>query len=257
MQDGHKPVQIFTFFTDGKFDHNAKVLNIAAAHNIPVSFSKPTQGDIDALVKRGCELFISAAYIHKIPSIPDNAYGMNIHPTLLPKGRGKFPLPHVMLNHRDTAGVTLHKLADKMDEGDILMQKPISLSDEDDLETLSSKIVMHAPHLLAECVSDIETHWNAATPQDASQASLWPYPEDNMRTVNWNMPVSEIDRIGRAFSRIGWLCHLQGQDYWIYNYSLWQEDHDMQPSTIAAVTDREVTVAAKDGFICLKEFSPK
>lgn len=256
LSDGHQPMQIFSFFTDGRYDFNRRILNLAAAHNIPVSFSKPKKEELEDLAQRGCEIFISAAYAYKIPEIPETAYGINIHPTLLPKGRGKFPLPFILLEHRDGAGITIHKLSKNIDAGDIMYQKPIALNDNEDMETLTCKIVMHAPGCLSECMDNIKTFWQNARAQNEAEAIHFPYPPDSMRYVSWDMSMEEIGKIGRAFSRLGWMCELQGQRYWVFQYAYWHENHTFTPGSIVSVLDREIAVAARDGFVCLKEFEP-
>lgn len=54
----------------------------------------------------------------------------NVHSALLPKNRGMLP-SFWSLFHGDMPGVTLHKMVEKLDAGEILLQKPINTSIED------------------------------------------------------------------------------------------------------------------------------
>lgn len=257
INDGHELVHLYSFFTDNKHDFNQRVINLAVSQGAPVSFHPPREKELKALYDDGCELFISAGYAYKIPALPESARGMNVHPTLLPKGRGKFPLPHVIASHPDAGGVTIHKLTSEFDAGDILLQKAIFVTEQDDLEILSARIVRDAPDLISEVVRNIDHYWNNARPQDESKASKWGFPPDEMRTANWQMGVMDIDKIGRAFGRAGWIAPIQGSDYWVYHYKCWEEQHDFTPGDVVAVLDKEIAIAVKDGFVCIKDFVPR
>lgn len=257
LNDGHELVHLYSFFTDNKHDFNQRVINLAVARDVPVSFHKPKAQELQTLYGQGCSDFISAGYAYKIPPLPKDAFGINIHPTLLPLGRGKFPLPHVLLNHPEAGGVSVHKLAPEFDTGDILLQKAIEVQKEDDLETLSAKVVRDAPDLISEVMRNKEHYVSNARPQNEKEVSLWQFPSNEMRTIDWASPVSEINRIGRAFSRAGWIAPIQGIDYWVYQYKAWPENHGFTPGDVVSILDREIAVAAQDGFVCLKEFEAK
>ena len=68
--------------------------------------------------------------------------------------------------------------------------------------------------------------------------------------------MQDIDRIGRAFGRFGSLIRMDDKNWVIYDYSVWEEQHDYAPGTVVAQLSREITIAAKDGFVCLKDFQP-
>lgn len=256
LQNGHELMQLFTFFSDNDYDYNQRVLNYSTAVNAPIIFAKPRPEDLQNLADRGCEIFISAAYAYKIPPLPEGTYGFNVHPTMLPIGRGRFPLPYVMLHHRNAAGITIHKIAPEMDAGDILLQKKLEVFDSDDLETLSCRVVRETPSMVLDAVNNIESYWNNAQKQDAGKAQYWPFPPDSMRTVFWDMTVDEINKIGKAFSRAGWFAEIEGAPYIISRYTAWKEPHNLPPGTLSAVLDRELAIAAKDGFVCVKEYAP-
>ena len=104
---------------------------------------------------------------------------------------------------------------------------------------------------------NIDHYWSNAKPQDESKASLWPFPTDDMRTANWDMSISEIDTIGRAFGSAGWYVAIQGSDYCVTSYKAWTEKHNNKPGDVVAVLDQEIMVAASDGFVCIKAFKAR
>lgn len=255
LAEGHEWLGLFTFPCDNQFNFNQNVIGLAQKKNIPVSFERPTEQDLQAMLDKGCEVFLSAGYIYKIPPIPsDKAYGLNFHPTLLPRGRGIMPMPYLIQREQDAGGITIHKLAQNFDSGDILYQKPVPIMPTDDVETYTSKILIQLPVIIADIFANIDDYWKNAIPQDHSKASHWPYPDDDMRSFDFTKTITDIDRVGRSVGRYGALFKLHGKLYAVFHYAVWEEDHTLPPGSIACVMSREITIAAADGFVCLKDF---
>ncbi len=114
----------------------------AKKHKIPVlSFSTDTDRPwlyqnetavINALSTFKPDLLISACYGQKIPkeTIEYARFGgLNIHPSLLPRWRGADPIPWTILSHDRQTGVTIVTLSEQFDQGRIVAQKKILLTD--------------------------------------------------------------------------------------------------------------------------------
>jgi len=102
---------------------------------------------IYALLKEhACEYLFLSGYMKKISSkIINNFKVINSHPSLLPKygGVGMYGrLIHeaVIKNKESISGVTIHEVNEAYDEGKILLQKKLRLSDDETAQTLESKI---------------------------------------------------------------------------------------------------------------------
>lgn len=255
LEDGHELIGVFTFPCDNVFNFNAQTLALARHLDIPFKQDPPLASDIEFFQARGAGCFLSAGYPFKIPPIDSNrSYGINVHPSLLPAGRGLMPTPHIIMNHPKASGLTVHKLAPRFDEGDILHQTPLPLRDHETVETLSARIALRAPDILSMLFSDLPTYWNDARPQNEKKASWFPPPDDLMRTLDWNLPVERIDTIARAFGRYGSLARFDNDLWIVYAHDVWKERHHLKPGTVALRLPREVIIAAKNGFVCLKEF---
>ena len=83
-------------------------------------------------------MLIVAGYPWKIP-VSEKIRQLNIHPAYLPIGRGSWPML-VAIQRGTDSGVTLHKLSEQFDAGDILLQEKIKIEQEDHLVTLLEKI---------------------------------------------------------------------------------------------------------------------
>ena len=85
---------------------------------------------------------LSGSFIKKF-----NGKIVNIHPSLLPKYKGLNTHERVILNKEKFSGCTVHIVNSKLDSGKIIMQKKLRVSNRDNPETLSRKI-LKLEHLL-------------------------------------------------------------------------------------------------------------
>lgn len=103
---------------------------------------------MEKLKKHKITHIILAGYLRLVPSIIIKSFKdkiLNIHPSLLPKYGGKgFYGEHVhksvLESNEKESGITIHLVNEKYDEGKVLFQKSIQVSESDDIHSLSSKI---------------------------------------------------------------------------------------------------------------------
>ena len=200
IQNGHDIMKIFTCDVDGEYEHNSKIYAAAERYGIAITNQKPENQMLHILKNEGCDLMISAGYYYKIPVI-DGVMQVNIHPSLLPIGRGPWPEPIVILKNLQT-GVTIHKLSDSLDSGDILIQGRIETDNSENLKTLTKKSVSLAVHLLSEFVQNIKYYWGHSVPQNGGE--YWREPTDSDMTFDITDSFEKIDQITRAF--FGYRC---------------------------------------------------
>ncbi len=193
---------LYTFPTDNKFEFNRQVIETARQHNIPVHTEKITPEALNEYFDMGCDFTLSAGYIHKIPILdrPDFK-GVNIHPALLPVGRGAWPFPCTILKGIKKSGVTIHKITDRFDEGDILLQRECDVAADETLDTLTIKCQNLAADMIDPLLADFKTLWETATPQ--GEGEYWPEPTDADRTITPDMSEEQKDLIKRAFGSFG------------------------------------------------------
>ena len=115
-------LEIFSCPTDNFTEFNTGIINFAKQYNIPYKLEKISENDFERLYNKGCEAVICAGYYYKIP-VYKKIPSVNIHPSLLPYGRGSWPMPYEILLDNRKSGVTIHKISSALDEGDILLQR--------------------------------------------------------------------------------------------------------------------------------------
>ena len=136
--------------------------------------------------------------------------------------------------------------------GDILAQAKFALTDRETLEMLSVRAQMCAKALVIETIASLPEKWAAKQPQ--GPGSYWPMPGKADRTIRWDMTVSEIDRLIRAFSKFEPFLYIEGVRHFVRKADTWVTDHDFQPGELVHETNREKVFAALDGLVCLTHF---
>ena len=94
------------------------------------------------------DLIVLAGFLWKIGSDWVSTFAkkiINIHPALLPKygGKGMYGMhvhQAVKDNKESKTGITIHYVNEAYDEGAILFQEEVALSDEDTPETIATKV---------------------------------------------------------------------------------------------------------------------
>ena len=146
---------------------------VAAAfitHGNDIAYFNKIRRDIDALAAAGCELLISAGYYYRIP-VDSRLPMLNIHPSLLPYGRGAWPMPLAILDRLSESGVTIHKTEESFDTGDILLQTRFDLADDETLESFMRKVNSRLPEMMDALTADFSALWENARPQGTGSGS--------------------------------------------------------------------------------------
>ena len=102
------------------------------------------------LKKEEPDFIVVADYGKKIPSwilsLPKQL-PLASHPSLLPLYRGAAPVHWAIVNGEEKTGVTVFKVNDKVDAGEIIIQKEIGIEDNHDIISLTDILptVMYLP----------------------------------------------------------------------------------------------------------------
>ncbi|MEM7621029.1 MAG: formyltransferase family protein [Pseudomonadota bacterium] len=237
---------------DNVYSSNKKIRKLCEHVNAPILGNKVENSDLQKLIdEQGLELLIVGMHAHKIPVDCLPKYHFNIHPSPLPEGRGAEPVPGSILRNQTKSGVTFHKLTDKFDEGDILIQQEWPLENTDTHDTLTIKNIIAATQMADKLTADFEHHWQNATPQTGG--SYWQKKSLTDREINWNMSVDEIDTMVRAYGRYGVNVKIHGKLTQIKSALCWKQEHNFEPGHIISGYMRDIAFACKDGFVCLSQ----
>jgi methionyl-tRNA formyltransferase len=174
-------------------------------NNIPVLQPEKLKAEdfINHLKSFECDLNVVVAFKilpRDIFTIPK--YGsLNLHASLLPKFRGAAPIQWTLIKGETETGVTTFALEDKMDTGNIYLQKKIPIQPEDNFGTLHDKLSILGALAVLETVNSIENGTAKMQKQSDELATPAPKITKEIMQIDWNKPAQEIQNLIRAFSR--------------------------------------------------------
>lgn len=202
---GCEVMEAFTCPTDNVFEFNHRICEYSHRRGIPCTVNPISLADLHRLSNAGCRAVFCAGYFYKIPVADSPLPMVNVHPALLPEGRGAWPMPVQILRGMDRGGVTLHKIAEQWDAGDILLQKAFPIAPTDDLELVTQKVNRVATELCTRMALHFDEIWGQAVPQ--GPGTYWPCPQKEDCTITPQTSPAETERILRAF--YGFDCYLK------------------------------------------------
>lgn len=123
---------------------------------------------------------------------------LNLHPSALPKYRGRSPINWALVHGEMQTGVTLHYMIEKPDRGDIVAQRRFPIADLDTALTLHRRATDEARILFREAYPLLRDGRAPRIPQDSNQASYFSgrKPEDG--GIDWRWPARRIYNLVRA-----------------------------------------------------------
>lgn len=126
---------------------------------------------------------------------------LNMHPSLLPKYRGRAPVNWAIINGETETGLTIHFIDEGMDTGDILIQERIEIKETDTIKTIHEKMFEAYPKLLRQSLRLIKLGNPPRLKQDHSQAIVFKRrnPEDGL--IDWTHSAIRIHNFVRAVTR--------------------------------------------------------
>jgi methionyl-tRNA formyltransferase len=123
---------------------------------------------------------------------------LNVHFSLLPKYRGASPVQGAILAGESRTGVTIIRLNEKMDEGDILAAVEVPILPGENAGELESRLAALGADLLLRTLDKIGSV--VAFPQDHAAATYAPKIKKEDGRIDWTSDAATIDRKVRAFT---------------------------------------------------------
>ncbi|MEK7118595.1 MAG: methionyl-tRNA formyltransferase, partial [Patescibacteria group bacterium] len=150
--------------------------SLALAHGLevitPDTLDEKTIADMSALK---CDYAIVVAYGKIFPEVLINTFPrgvLNVHYSLLPKYRGATPVEAALLAGDTTTGVTIQKMAKKLDAGDIVAQETTEIGKDEGARKLRTRLISIGANLLARTIPDYLSGVIVPVPQDHTRATF-------------------------------------------------------------------------------------
>jgi methionyl-tRNA formyltransferase len=123
---------------------------------------------------------------------------INVHYSILPKYRGASPVAWAILNGETKTGVTIFRLNEKMDEGDVYATAETEILPEETAGELEARLSALGARLLVETLTRVEEL--TPVPQDHARATLAPKLRKEDGKIDWSRNDEAVARLVRAMT---------------------------------------------------------
>ena len=184
---------------------------------------------------------------------------VGFHPAPLPANRGRHPIIWALaLGLRKTAS-TFFFMNEGADTGEIISQRDILISDDDNASTLYEKIINAAHLQIAEFIPELEGGMVKTTKQNEFLSNVWRKRSERDGVIDWRMSAKCIHNLVRALS-----SPYNGADFVVNGrvFKLWESmlagrvSDNIEPGKVFAYSDFGPLVKCGEDAICLTKCEP-
>lgn len=202
------------------------VYKFALKHDIRVIRGRGKDSQVkDFLVSCNVDLIWVTDYRYMLPedilAIPGNG-GVNLHPSLLPKYRGRAPVNWAIINGDEEIGLTAHFLTSGMDDGDIIKQLSCKLSKGEDVGDALDKLMPLYDVLTSQVIQSFIDENVSCYKQNEAFATICKARKPDDGEINWQQSATQIMNLIRAVAAPypGAFTKLQGTRVYIWKVEL-------------------------------------
>lgn len=239
------------------------VYQFAIKHGFPVIRAKGKDDNIEPFIRKNKpDLLWITDYRYLIP---ENIFSLapsgtiNLHPSLLPKYRGRAPINWAILNGETSLGLTAHFVDDGMDTGDIIYQERYFLSQEQDVAD-SLEILYPLYRLLTRKVlkafklGDVPRR-----PQNNLKSTVFPRRTPSDGLIDFSKPAVSVWNLIRAVSHPypGAFAYLNDKKIflWKARQSNITASAGAIPGSIQKIERHGFHLQCGDGPLCVTDFT--
>jgi len=224
----------------------------------PASYKDPaTLEQIKALEPDLCVLAYVIIFIPEAArSIPTHG-SICFHPSLLPLHRGPSSINWPIIGGATKTGLTVFYPDDGLDEGDILLQKEVEITEDDTLGSVYfNKIFQLGVQAMLESVDLIKAGNPPRIKQDESKATYESWCKKTDAQIDWSQPLAQVHNLIRGTNpQPGAWTTRDGEKLDIFDVAK-VPGPGGTPGEVTAVSDEGFTISAGDGQILVKRVRP-
>ena len=180
----------------------------------------------------------------------------NLHASLLPEYRGAAPINWAVINGEARTGVTTFFLQHEIDTGDIIMQRSVDISDDDNAGTVHDRLMMLGSSMVTETVDLILA--NNVHPTKQPDLVIKPAPKIFKETceLHFDRPAAELHNLVRGLSPYpgAWTTLPNGDVVKVFRtHYVIIKDEQMQQGRVESDSKTYIRIACTDGWLYLDE----
>jgi len=183
---------------------------------------------------------------------------INVHGSLLPLYRGAAPIQWSVIKGDKEVGITVIRMNEGMDTGDMLLKESITPTPDETSGTLFNKLAQLGSETLLNAIKGLKDGTIAATQQDHSQATTAPMLKKSDGLIDWSKKAGELE------------CLIRGLDPWpsafsfldtkrlrLFKPEVIYKENNAQPGSLIRSDKRGLLIACGEDTLLIKEIQPE
>lgn len=208
------PIAVITHRSDSDLG-GEDVEHVARRVGISVSIQNPNGEGFASLVGLAPEVLFTVNYRYVLrKAVLDTPAmgGFNIHPSLLPTLRGRAALTWAVIQGLEQTGVTVHRLEEGVDRGDIVDQEVVPIGPSDTSATVQAQMLKLYPAMVNRTLRRLSEGRLESRPQ-AGQVTYGVRRTPDDGEIDWSWSADTIHNWVRALTKPypGAFTHLDGE----------------------------------------------
>lgn len=235
------------------------VKKVALENNIALYQPLKIKEEYQKIIDLRPDIIITCAYGQIIPKelLDCPKYGcFNLHASLLPHLRGAAPIQRAILEGDLKTGITLMKMDEGMDTGDIVDEKEIEIKSDDTYESLSDKLGDLAKDILEDNLNKIINNDYLLIKQDNEKATYAKMLKRDEEELSFNdQGINIIHKINAFYPSPLTYFKINNQEIKILK-AHFVKQKETNNSILKEVTKDKFGISCKDGIIYLDIIKP-
>ena len=235
---------------------------LAEEHDILVLQLNKIKEQYEEIIELDPDLIVTCAYGQILPKelLDYPKYGcINVHASLLPKLRGGAPIHRAIINGDKKSGITIMYMAPGMDDGDIISQEEVEITNTDTASSLHDKLSKLGSQLLIKTLPSIIEGTNTRIPQDEKLVTFAPVIKPEDEKIDFNKTSMQIyNQIRGLNSFPGAYFMLNGKRFKVWESIIGNETfHQNINGEIVKLYKEGIGVKTGNGVIILTVIQPE
>ena len=226
-----------------------EIKKVALEHGIEVFQPEKIKENYQRILDIKPDLIVTCAYGQIIPKIIIDCpkYGaINVHGSILPELRGGAPIHWAIIRGYKETGMTVMRMSEKMDAGDIISQEKLVIADDEILDSLYQRMSILGRDLLLKTIPSILNETAIYRKQDESKVTFGYNITKENEKIDFSKTKEEIRNLVRGLnSTPGAFCYLEEKRMKIFETHIIDEQKELEK-----YQNGEIIAVEPDGFIC-------
>lgn len=261
IDNGIKPVAVYTQPDRPAGRGNklkpseVKVLALENGIEVRTPENFKSESDVEAFKELEADICIVVAYGVILPESIINAcpFGcINVHGSILPMYRGAAPIQRALLDGHKKTGVSIMKVAKKLDAGDVYKIATLDIEDTDTSGSLFDKLAALGAKTLIEALEGIFAGTLKAIAQDESLATYAKKLTKEESIIDFTKTAHEVELKVRGL--YPWpvaVTTLNDVKFKVFQVNVLDDDSAQEPGTITKIDKEGIVVACPKGQVRL------